>query len=159
MYSRATIGSHDANAGLTKDSQIFYRSLQLCHGEMIELAELVTPGAQLIAILILIVTPFSIIRFGRSFDGYTLGLLGILAGTTFILLFLIMLVFSNIREHSSKFPGAHRHVLDARFRKSCQPLRWKMGTYYYITRNSFLTLLKNLVIKALIRLILTFRRK
>jgi len=138
------------------DSEIFYRAIQFLHLEITTMVEVVAPGSQILGMLILIAVPFSLIKFGHSFDLYTISLLLIIALATLILFYVLVHVFAHIREHSVKFPKAHLSVLTPSFRKSCEPLRWKMGSAYYITRNSFLTLLKNFVIRALIKLILTF---
>lgn len=138
------------------DSEIFYRSLQLLHADIIALSEIVAPAAQILTIFILIAIPFSIINFWSWLDRYTMGFLLIIGTASFLLFFMIITFFSYVQEHSKKFQASHRQILNPLFLRSCQPLRWKMGTSYYITRNSFVSLLKNLVIKAIIKLILAF---
>jgi len=152
IFCRASLKSRIVSQ---TDSEIFYRSLQLLHGEVTSFTEIVAPGCQILAIFMLIAVPFSLIEFGSFLDKYTKTLLMIIGLATLCIFYVITIFCARIYECSIEFPKTHRQILGSSFLRSCQPLRWKMGSRYYIGRNSFLTLLKNFVIKILVKLVLT----
>jgi len=139
-----------------RNLELFYRTVQILHGATDELIKIVTPTVEIIASLIQIAVFFWFITFRHTVNHLTASLFLLVGITTFGLFFAIMKLMSRAGELSRKFPNVHSLLLSKKFRRSCAALRWKMGSFYFIKRNTYLIILKNIVLRSIVRLILTF---
>jgi len=139
-----------------RDCELLYRSLQLLHEEVTTMSRIVCPGAQCAAAAMLITIGFFLVKLGHHFNPFIVILFALIGLVTFFLYFAIMELLSAVGTSSGKYPKAHIRILSPQFRISCRQMRWKMGGAYYVTKKTFPSLIKNVVVKLLIKLIITF---
>jgi len=139
-----------------------YRAHQVFHNYIIEEIQIIGPVCLSCVELITIVFIYGTIRLGASVDVDLFLILNVFFVSLVCLVVLeIILQFAHqITQHSellSKqqyFPdGRGPTKEDERFMKSCRPLKWKIGVFT-VTRNTFPTILNNIVIQSVIDLLI-----
>jgi hypothetical protein len=99
---------------------------------------------QIIAATVLIAIGYGMVKL-HSEDTLIRLTLGSIGGFTFIVYAQIMDLFASVQVNSNKFPKAHRSILTPQFIRSCCQIRWKLGGSYYVKRNTWPSVIKNVI--------------
>jgi len=152
-YFRVKRGRSQSGA---EESELFYRSLQIIHEKTAYLIRYLCPGCQVIAAFTLIAVGYSLVGIQHS-NPFILIMLSSIGIFTFIFYYRMLELFAEMQESSRAFPKLHEGVLSVEFRRSCRQIRWEMVGLYYVQRSTFPRMIQNLVIRALIKLVISFR--
>ncbi len=137
-----------------------FRMHQIHHALACDVVKYALPIVIPVAEFLIVVTFYSVIRLSSSFNAFitlTLMAVGLVAG---MVLKLGIDVAVRVTEKSETIRALALRKgftkADIRFFRSCRPLKWKIGSTFTITRETFPHILNEIIIANVINLLVAF---
>jgi len=140
--------------------KLIYRSQTVLHQVLNQFSMNIIPFAILIGYLVIISGGFTIFRSDNYIFRFILLVFSLSCCGAFSLLYKLMYqitIRSSEFLHSFAGSTAPKKTVDQRFFISCKPLHVYLGRYCRISRNTFPSVMHEIILNALITLLLTIR--